>query len=96
MNRPPPPSNEPAAEKASLCASDSDSRVKERLRAGDGGTHVKDRFRAGDGDARVNVPLPAGDGGAHVSRSDTRYRHKSQNNQTRSAAMNRPHNEREL
>lgn len=83
MNRPPPPSNEPAAEKASLCASDSDSRVKERLRAGDGG-------------ALVNAPLPAGDSGARVSRLDTRYRHKSQNNQTRSVAMDRPHKEREL
>jgi len=83
MNRPHPPSNEPAAEKGPLCASDSDSHIKERLRAGDGG-------------ALVNVPLPAGDGGARVSRLDTRYRHKSQNNQTRSVAMDRPHKEREL
>ncbi len=83
MNRPPPPSNEPAAEKGPLCASDGDSRIKERLRAGDGG-------------ALVNAPLPAGDSGARVSRLDTRYRHKSQNNQTRSVAMDRPHKEREL
>ena len=83
MNRPHPPSNEPAAEKGPLCASDSDSRIKERLRAGDGG-------------ALVNVPLPAGDGGARVSRLDTRDRHKSQNNHTRSVAMDRPHKEREL
>lgn len=67
MNRPHPPSNEPAAEKAPLCASDSDSRVKERLRAGDGGTHVKDRFRTGDGGARVNGPLFPQVTAAHAS-----------------------------